>query len=352
MNQASLDLFRALTELPGAPGYEATIRSFVREKIEPVVDEIITDRLGSIFGVKRGDSGNPKIMVAGHMDEVGFMVTGITPNGMLKFATLGGWRSQVLPSARVQVVTSDGVLNGVIGMPSIEPAEHEKAIGIERMFIDIGALDADHAKEMGIRPGQQAVPVCPFTPLADGKIIMAKAWDNRYGVGLAIELLQALKDERLPNTLFAGATVQEEVGMRGAQTAAQLIQPDIAYVLDASPANDIDGNPMSFGRLGGGTLLRILDAGMITHRGLVEFVTDIADSYGIKYQYYVGKGATDASRTHLHGIGVPSAVIGICTRYPHTSSSLIHTDDYAQAKELLLQLVRHTNQSALETILR
>lgn len=352
MNKETLALFKTLTEMPGAPGFESQIRNFVREQITPVSDEVITDRMGSIFGVRKGDPEGPKIMVAGHMDEVGFMVTSITRHGMLKFSPLGGWRSQVLPSQRVHVVTNQGVLDGLIATPPMQQLDRNKAIDIERMFIDIGATSSEQVAELGVKPGQQIVPVCPFTPLADGKKIMAKAWDNRYGVGLSIELLKALMDEQLPNTLYAGATVQEEVGMRGAQTSAQMINPDIAYVLDASPANDMDGDPNAFGRLGDGTLLRILDAGMITNRNLVEFITDIADTCGIKYQYYVAKGATDASRIQLNGMGVPSTVIGICTRYAHTSSSLIHTDDYAQAKELLTQLVKRTDKSTLETITR
>lgn len=352
MEKDTLALFQALTEMPGAPGYEAQIRQYVREQITPYSDEVITDRLGSIFGVKKSSSNAPHVLVMGHMDEVGFMVTQITAHGMLKFAPLGGWRSQVLPAQRVHIITPDCKLDGIIATPPMHVLDRDKAIDTDRMFIDIGITSRDEALALGIKPGQSIVPVCPFTPLAGGKMIMAKAWDNRYGVGLAIELIKELHGEKLPNTLFSGASVQEEVGMRGAQTAVQLVKPDIAYVLDASPANDASGEADAFGRLGQGTLLRILDAGMITHRGLVEFVTDIADTYKVKYQYYVGKGATDASRVHVSGIGVPSAVIGICTRYAHTPASLIHTEDYEQAKELLKQLVRHTDRTALETITR
>ncbi len=352
MRADTFELFRTLTEMPGAPGYEQKIRQFVREQITPYADEVLTDRLGSIFGVKRGKDAGPNVLVMGHMDEVGFMVTQITAHGMLKFAPLGGWRSQVLPAQRVHIVTADTTLDGIIATPPMQVLDRDKAIAIDKLFIDIGASSKAEALTLGVKPGQQIVPVCPLTPLGNGSIIMAKAWDNRYGVGLAIELLKELHGEELPNTLFSGASVQEEVGMRGAQTAVELVRPDIAYVLDASPANDANGDPAAFGRLGEGTLLRILDAGMITHRGLVEFVTDIADTYKVKYQYYVGKGATDASKVHLSGIGVPSTVVGICTRYAHTPASLIHTEDYEQAKELLKQLVRHTDQTALDTITR
>ena len=161
------------------------------------------------------------------------------------------------------------------------------------MLIDIGADSYEDAIEIGVKPGQQIVPICPFTPMANEKKIMAKAWDNRYGCGLAIELLKELKDETLPNTLYSGATVQEEVGLRGAQTAANMIQPDIFYALDASPANDASGDKTQFGQLGKGALLRIYDRTMVTHRGIREFILDTAETNNIPYQYFISQGGTD-----------------------------------------------------------
>jgi putative aminopeptidase FrvX len=220
------------------------------------------------------------------------------------------------------------------------------------MFIDIGADSREHALEMGVLPGLSIVPVCPFTPLADGKKILAKAWDNRFGVGLAIELLKELKTAKLPNIVYSGATVQEEVGMRGAQTAAGLINPDICYTLDAGPANDTSGDKHAFGHIGKGTVVRILDSSIVTNRTLVEFIVDIAETNKIPYQYFISPGATDAGRVQLHGRGVPTAALGICARYIHTSGSMIHTDDYAAAKELLTKLVLASDKTTLDTITR
>lgn len=218
------------------------------------------------------------------------------------------------------------------------------------MLIDIGADDREDALKIGVRPGDTIVPICPFTPLANEKKILAKAWDNRYGCGLAIELLKEVKDIELPNELYSGATVQEEVGLRGAQSAANMIQPDIFYALDASPANEMTGDDKEFGQLGKGALLRIFDRTMITHRGMREFVLDIAESNDIPYQYFVSQGGTDAGRVHIANAGVPSAVIGICARYIHTSASIIHVDDYAAAKQLLIELVKNTDQATVEEI--
>ncbi|OCB93396.1 Glutamyl aminopeptidase [Bacillus amyloliquefaciens] len=349
MNEETKTLFRTLTQLPGAPGNEHQVRSFMKRELAKYADDIVQDRLGSVFGVRRGAEDAPTVMVAGHMDEVGFMVTQITDNGMLRFQTLGGWWSQVLLAQRVEVQTDNGPVIGVIS--SIPPhiltdAQRAKPMEIKNMMIDIGADD----KEDAIRPGQQVVPVCPFTPMANEKKILSKAWDNRYGCGLSIELLKELHGKELPNNLYAGATVQEEVGLRGAQTAANMIQPDLFFALDASPANDMSGDKELFGRLGEGVLLRILDRTTVMHRGMREFVLDMAETHNIPYQYFASGGGTDAGRVHISNSGVPSAVIGICSRYIHTNAAIIHVDDYAAAKEMLIKLVMASDKQTVETI--
>ncbi|BDG46120.1 M42 family metallopeptidase [Parageobacillus sp. KH3-4] len=354
MNAETLQLFQTLTELPGAPGNEHAVRKFMRKELEKYADEVVQDRLGSIFGIKRGDESGPTVMVAGHMDEVGFMVTAITDNGMIRFQPLGGWWNQVLLAQRVQIITDSGPVVGVVS--SIPPhllseEQRNKPMEIKNMIIDVGADDREDAKKMGIKPGQQIVPICPFTPMANPKKILAKAWDNRYGCGLAIELLKELKEEKLPNVLYSGATVQEEVGLRGAQTAAAMIQPDIFFALDASPANDMTGDEREFGHLGKGALVRIYDRSMVTHRGMREFVLDTAETHGIPYQFFVSPGGgTDAGRVHIANSGVPSAVIGICSRYIHTHASIIHVDDYVAAKQLLIELVKRCDKATVDAI--
>ncbi|MFJ7363175.1 M42 family metallopeptidase [Peribacillus frigoritolerans] len=355
MNHETLELFKTLTELPGASGNEHAVRSFMKSELEKYSDEIVQDRLGGIFGVKKGNEDGPTVLVAGHMDEVGFMVTSVTENGMIRFQTLGGWWSQVLLAQRVEIITDNGPVIGVIG--SIPPhlldeSQRSKPMDIKNMLIDIGADDKEDVKRIGIKPGQQIVPICPFTPMANEKKILAKAWDNRYGCGLAIELLKDLKGETLPNVLYSGATVQEEVGLRGAQTAAHMIKPDLFFALDASPANDMSGSKSEFGQLGKGALLRIFDRSMVTHRGMREFILDTAESNEIPYQYFVSQGGTDAGQVHIANEGIPSGVIGICSRYIHTHASMIHIDDYAAARELIGKLVRSCDKTTFETLIK
>ncbi|WP_018752625.1 M42 family metallopeptidase [Paenibacillus sanguinis] len=354
MNNQTRELFKQLTEFPAAPGFERELRALVKEKMSAYTREFVQDRLGGLFGVLRGDEQGPKVMVAGHFDEVGFMTVGISDNGMIAFQPLGGWWSQAVLAQRLQIITPKGPVVGVVGSTPthlLDEAQRSKPVDLKSMYLDIGADSREQAEAAGVRLGQQIVPICEFTPLVNPKKIMAKAWDNRYGVGLALELLEAVHQDKLPNTLYVGANVQEEVGLRGARTAANLIQPDIFFALDASAANDMTGDKRAFGKLGEGALLRILDPTMITHRGLVEYIQDTADTHKIKYQHFVSPGGTDAGQIHLSGIGVPSSVIGICSRYIHTSTSIIHTDDYDAAKELLIRLVRGLDRTTLNTIL-
>ncbi|SFM08102.1 M42 family metallopeptidase [Salibacterium qingdaonense] len=353
MNEETKQMFRTLTELPGAPGFEKPVRDYMKKELQPLSDEIVQDKLGSIFGKKTGDADGPKVMAAGHMDEVGFMVTNIDKKGMIQFEPLGGWWSQVLLAQRVEVITDAGVVPGVVGsIPPhlLEESQRQKPMPMKKMYIDIGADDKEDAENIGVKPGQPILPAGAFTPMANEKKILAKAWDNRYGVGLSIELMKELQNITHPNVVYSGATVQEEVGLRGAATASRMIQPDVFYAMDASPANDAAGGSDAFGHLGKGALLRIFDQTMITHRGMRDFVLDTAESNDIPYQYFVSQGGTDAGRVHTSNEGVPSAVVGVCSRYIHTSGSILHVDDYAAAKELLVKLVQTTDNSALEAI--
>ncbi|TLS53895.1 M42 family metallopeptidase [Paenibacillus antri] len=354
MDQETMNMFRTLTELPGAPGFEHEVRRFVRGELAKHTDEFVEDRLGSIFGVLHGDPAGPRIMAAGHMDEVGFMVTAVLDNGMIRFQPLGGWWNQVLLAQRLQIVTPRGPVLGVVASTPrhlLDEAQRSKPVEIAAMHLDIGADNRDHAMSMGVRPGLSIVPVSAFTPLSNEKKILSKAWDNRFGVGLAIELARELKSAPLPNTLYAGATVQEEVGMRGAQTAAALIDPDLCYTLEAGPAGDTGGDPHALGRIGKGAVVRILDSAIVPNRTLTEFILDLAETHKIPYQYFISPGATDGGKIQLHGRGVPTAVLGICARYIHTPASMIHTDDYDAAKELLIKLIQASDKTMYETVI-
>ncbi|WP_170839883.1 M42 family metallopeptidase [Lihuaxuella thermophila] len=348
-------MFEDLTQTPGAPGFEGQVRKVMHAYLSRYTEEIVHDRLGSIFGVKTGDDQGPKVMVAGHMDEVGFMVTKITAEGFLKFQTLGGWWSQVLLAQRVDVITRQGKrIPGVIG--SIPPHllnedRRRKPVDLDQMFIDIGAKNEEQVIEWGIRPGDFAVPHCPFVEMEGGTRLMSKAWDNRFGCGIAIELLEGLQRVPHPNIVYSGATVQEEVGLRGAGTAANLINPDIFLAVDCGPAGDIPGVYDGFGRIGKGVLIRIYDRTMITLPGMRDFLLDTAESENIPYQFFVSQGGTDAGRVHVIGNGIPSATIGICGRYIHSHATIVDKEDIEATKVFAVALVKRLDRSVVESIL-
>lgn len=353
MNKETLALCKTLTELPGPPGFEHKVRDFMRTELNKYSDEVVQDHLGGIFGVKNGKEDAPRIMVAGHMDEVGFIVTRITPNGMIKFQPLGGWWEQVVLSQRVHVMAKSGLVTGIIGSVPIHllGADARKVVmKFDNMLIDIGADSKEAVEALGIRPGTPIVPISEFMPMTNPKKILAKAWDNRFGCALAVELLKEVNGIELPNTLISGATVQEEVGLRGAKVAAHMIVPDLFIGLDCGPANDVNGDKSEFGQLGAGVCIRVMDRTVITNPNFVDFMLDIAETNKIPYQYFISPGGTDAGSVHLTKSGVPSTTLALCARYIHTHGSIIHTDDYDAAKHLLVEMVKHLDKSAVEAI--
>ncbi len=326
----------------------------MKRKIEENGAELINDHLGSILGKKRGSSSEPKIMLAGHMDEVAFMVKGITKDGYLRMSPLGGWWEQVLLAQRVSVITERKTFTGVIGSKPphiLQPEERKKVYPLKEMFIDIGAQDHEQVKNWGIRIGDPVVPICPFELLPDNDTILAKALDNRVGCFLGIEVLKQLRDMEHPNTIYSGATVQEEVGLRGAATSPYVVEPDLAIALDVGVAQDTpgsDGNP----KLGKGPLISFLDATMIPNIRFRNFVIDTAEKNNIPHQIDVMTGGgTDAGKFHLFKQGVPSMVIGVPARYIHSHASMVSKQDIENCVKLLLEIVKNLDGKILKSIL-
>ncbi|MFO7173580.1 MAG: M42 family metallopeptidase [Bacillota bacterium] len=350
-----LQMYKELTEAPGVPGYEGPVREIMRKYLAPY-GEVITDNLGSIVARKVGKAGGPRILVAGHMDEIGFMVTMITEKGFIKFQPLGGWWDQVLLAQRVLIRTHKGDIVGVIGSkpPHILPQEERnKVVKKKDMFIDIGASSREEAESFGVRPGDPIIPICPFQVMPNPKILMAKAWDNRAGCAVAIEVLQELQGKEHPNEVYAGATVQEEVGLRGAQTLVNTIKPDIAIALDVGIAGDVPGvrEDEAQGKLGKGPVITIYDATMVPNLRLRDLVVETAKEEGIPIQFdAVPGGGTDAGRFHMHDRGVPSIVIGFATRYIHSHAGLIHRDDMENAARLVARVIQKLDEETVRRI--
>jgi len=352
----TLTMLKDLTDAKGIPGNEMEPREIMKKYIEPFADEIQTDGLGSLIAKKVGDENGPKIMIAGHLDEVGFMITQIDKNGFLRFQTVGGWWSQVMLAQRVTIVTEKGDITGVIGSkpPHILSAEvRKKPVDIKVMFIDIGASSREEAMEWGVRPGDMAVPYFDFTVMNNEKHLLAKAWDNRIGCAIAINVLKNLKDEKHPNVVYGVGTVQEEVGLRGAKTAGNKVQPDISIAVDVGIAGDTPGvsEKEAMGKMGDGPQIILYDASMVSHKGLRDLVTKTADELGIPYQFdAIPGGGTDAGATHLVHEGAPSLAITIATRYIHTHAGILHRDDFENAVKLITEVVKRLDRKMVDEI--
>ena len=242
MRQEAIALLKELTEAHSVPGHEDEVRAiFIDELGEH--GELSSDRNGSVF-CERGDG--PRVMVAGHMDEVGFLVQGITADGFLQFVPVGGWWEHTLLAQRVEVLTRAGTkVPGVIGSrpPHFLPeAQRKQVLPVEQMFIDVGAASRREVEEdLGISLGDPVAPWSPFTALARDGLFMAKAFDNRVGMAAVIQAGKRLLESPRPNRLVLAGTVQEEVGTRGARTAAHRARPEVVVVLEGPPADDTPG---------------------------------------------------------------------------------------------------------------
>lgn len=353
---STLQMLKELTDANAISGHEVEARIVMEKYLKETSDKVYTDNLGSIVGEKAGSENGPKIMVAGHLDEVGFMITRIDKNGFLYFQTIGGWWNQVMLAQRVTIMTKEGNVTGVIGSkpPHILTAEQrKKPVEIKDMFIDIGASSKEEAESFGVRPGDSVVPYFEFTQMKNEKMLLAKAWDNRIGCAIAIEVLNQLKDVEHPNTVYGVGTVQEEVGLRGARTSAHLIKPDIAFGVDVGIAGDTPGvsDKDADSKLGEGPQIVLYDASMISHKGLRDLVIATAEENNIPFQYTsMPGGGTDSGAIHLTADGVPSLSITIATRYIHSHAAMLHRDDFENAVKLIVEVIKKLDNEQLKKI--
>ena len=352
----TLTMLKDLTDANAISGDEKEARDVMEKYIAPYADEVYTDNLGSLIAKKTGDENGPKIMVAGHLDEVGFMVTRIDKNGFLYFQTIGGWWSQVMLAQRVTIKTKNGNLTGVIGSKPphiLSPEARKKPVEIKDMFIDIGASSKEEAEAFGVRPGDSVIPYFEFTQMNNEKMLLAKAWDNRIGCAIAIEVLKQLENEQHPNIVYGVGTIQEEVGLRGAKTSAHLINPDIAFGVDVGIAGDTPGisDQEADSKLGEGPQIILYDASMISHKGVRNLVVETAEEKNIPFQYSsMAGGGTDSGAIHISQDGVPALSITIATRYIHSHAAMLHRDDFDNAVKLIVEVIKKLDSEKVKEI--
>lgn len=351
-----LKFLKEITDAAGIPGFEREVHSVLTKYLEGAA-EVDRDNLGSLIFKKVGQIDGPKVMLPGHMDEIGFMVNIITDEGYIRFIPLGGWWDQVLLGQKVKIKSRSGWSTGVIGSKPphiLKEEDRSKVVKKDSMFIDIGARDKKHVEEeLGIRPGAPIFPVSEFEVLADEKMLLAKAWDDRAGCAAFAQTLRNLMGQEHPNVVYGVGTVQEEVGLRGAQTSAQYIQPDVCIALDVGIAGDMPGvtpeeSPLKMGQ---GPVMYLADHSVIAHQGLRQLVMDTAEEHKIPLQFatLLG-GGTDAGAVHLVGAGVPSLTLGVPVRYVHAHHGIMHLDDYENLVCLLTKVVQRLDWDAVKEL--
>ncbi|MDX1415859.1 MAG: M42 family metallopeptidase [Candidatus Promineifilaceae bacterium] len=322
------DLIKKLVEAYGPSGFEDEMRKIIRPEIDGLADEIKVDTLGNLIAYKKGSGEGLKVMIAAHMDEIGVMVTHITKEGFLRFTNIGGVLPHTLLGNRVQF--GDGTV-GIIYSDRID--SRSKVHGLDKHYIDVGSNNKDDSP---IKVGAAAGFRREF--LAHGDRFIAKSMDDRIGCYVAIEALRRLTNS--PHDLYFVFSVQEEVGTRGAQAAANGLMPDVGIALDVTLTGDVpEGYPMAV-NLGEGPAIKVKDSGMIAHTGLVREMRKRAEEANIPYQLEVlDGGSTDARSIQIAGPGSAAGCISIPCRYVHSQSETVHAQDVKNSVNLLVEIL-------------
>ncbi len=351
-------LLEELSNAYGPSGFEGPVRAIVRRELTPLADAIETDGLGSLIARLGPADGHPRVMLTAHMDELGLMVRRITDEGYVKFQPLGGWLDQAIVNQRWMVLTHAGPVLGVTGIKTVHvmtPKAREKLFERDDLFLDVGAHDKRDAEErLGIRPGDAIVPDSRFAPLAGGELYLGKAWDDRVGVAVMIEVMRELRAGAPgPATTFAVATVQEEIGLRGAETSAYAVEPDLGINLESGVAGDYPGITPDEAqeRLGHGPGLFLHDSSMLPNLLLRDFVIDVAGDLDIPLQFNVLTGyGQDGAAMQRSRRGAPTVNIVVPTRYLHSHTGVIARSDVEQAIRLVAEIVRRMDEGTLAAL--
>lgn len=340
-----VEILEKLSNAKGVAGREDEVRNLIKDMLRPHVDELWEDKLGNVIGVKRARRENaPSIMLAAHMDEIGLYVRNITEKGFLYFTKIGGIDDRILMAQKVVIQTSKGPVPGVIGAKPIhimKEEERKKVVEADKLFVDVGASSKREAEDMGIRIGD---PICFDIKFAKagGDTVIGKAFDDRVGCAVMVEVMRRLSE--VDCTVYAVGTIQEEVGLRGAATAAFKIYPDVGIALDVTIAGDVPGvseveAPI---KMGAGPAFTVADRGLIAHPKVLRLLIETAQKIGISYQLEAGlPGSTDAARIALTREGVPAGVVSIPTRYIHNPASLLSMKDVEASVKVVVAAIQN-----------
>lgn len=351
---ADLKLIKEMTLAKGISGYEKEASRVMKSYLKDCTDTIEYDVLGSIVGIKKGTQ-DVKFLLTGHIDEIGFVVKEIDKNGYIKVSPVGGWMGQNLPATLMTITTREGKdFTGVFG--SFAPhgktlEERNKVVDPKDAFIDIGVKDKQEAKDLGIRVGDPITPKSEFNVLANEKYIMSKAFDDRIGACVIVDVLRNLKDENTKASIYGAGTVQEEVGLRGAKTVAQMVKPDVAIAIDVTFSKDGPGETGDV-KLGCGAVLSVMDGSVIAHTGLLQEMEAICKEEGINFELdMLAAGGTDSGELSKVESGVVNMTLSLPSRYMHSHHTIVHQDDYDATVKLLTAFIRKLDRDLVDKMI-
>lgn len=347
------DVTRTLCLADGVSGYEKEVTRICKEVMKDYVDEIQYDNIGSIVGIKKGKS-SLKVLITGHVDEIGMVVKSIDEKGYVHPHQLGTLFAHSLGAQEVTLTTRQGKkLKGIIGThpknPNFQLNQH--TIPVDDLIIDFGVYSKQELIDLGVKIGDPITPNGYYQVLNNPDFISAKSWDDRVGVSLVCESCLNLKDVKTNATIYFGGTVQEEVGCRGAKTLGQMVKPDISIAIDVYPCNDTSNDPEGEFKLGQGFAIGIMDTTSIGHTGFIKYVEELCEKHQIPYQEtLIARGGTDSSE--LHKVGKGSVNINLCipNRFVHTQRSIINRKDYDAALDFLTVFLKEINEEIFEKI--
>jgi putative aminopeptidase FrvX len=333
-------LLQALADAPGPSGFEDPVRKIMVERMKPLAEKLSYDGLGSVIAVQ-GSSG-PRIMVDAHMDELGGMVRRVTNDGYLTMQMLGGWLDQALVDQRWTIIGSKGPVRAITGIRDIHIVPQEERTKVyprESIFLDVGAKNAAEVAAMGLEPGDPVVPDAPFAVMNGTQNYLGKGWDDRVGCAVVIEAMKKLARAPHPNQIFWVATVQEEIGVRGAHTSSEIVKPEIGIAIEGGVTRDAPkvGAEEAQELLGGGPAIFLYDSSALPNLKLVSLIKQTAKEKSIPLQSELIQGyGDDSSEMQKSNGGAPTVNMVVPVRYTHSHNGIMNRGDFDKMVDLLV----------------
>lgn len=348
-----LERLEKICSVCGISSFEQETGELLAKEYESLGLCCMKDRLGSVIAVKCREQQGPDIMIAAHMDEVGFMVESIDENGFIRVRPVGSWWSHMVLGQWYTIVTREQkqypALMGSMATHGLPEEIRSKTVSLEEVYLDLGVANREEVLSLGIAVGDMVAPWAHFEVMNNPKYISCKAFDDRIGSYIMVEAAKRLKDT-VHAPLYLANTVQEEPGLRGARTAVETVHPDIAFAIDTTLAGDTPVNH-NICSLGKGVVLSMIDSNSIAPRKLVRYVESVCEKHDIPHQYAVfHKGGTDSGNIHKAFEGVINMTLSIPIRYMHTNHSMIHEDDVEACIRLICELVKDMGDGTFRDI--